>query len=351
MGLCPTAGVGLWLSGLWGMAATWQTGFSLAFKDLLFLLGAAMVFRTVASSTPQYFGGVSSLLLIAMTILRMLLPTPQPHVATSTDTPPEWDVQAELLVEIHGEENFERWKRWIGAAGCTTTPAFQPASADITELDDYFTVDIPDAKMKDRDVLLAKIQALDFVDWVEPNEVIRLDILPQRNAPRLRKSMGVNDPQVSEQWAMDALQMDKLYALLTTGKVKPTKRALVAILDTGVDAQHEDLKDNFQSIRKTYDTDPQGHGTHCAGIAGAVTNNGIGVASYARNNDFFRITSVTVLRAGGSGTQADIIKGILTAADNGADVLSMSLGGLVPKLANALTARRFSTLMIREPSL
>jgi len=150
-----------------------------------------------------------------------------------------------------------------------------------------------------------------LADWVETNEVIKSELAPAKKLPGLNKLLGVNDPSVSEQWAMDALKMDQLYALLTSGKVKAKKQTLVAILDTGVDAKHEDLKANFRSISKKYNDDPQGHGTHCAGIAGAVTNNGVGVASMARTGDYFNITSVKALRSGGSGTQKDIIDAII----------------------------------------
>jgi thermitase len=121
--------------------------------------------------------------------------------------------------------------------------------------------------------------------------------------------------------------MDQLYHLLSENRVKPRKQALIAVLDTGIDAEHEDLAANYVSTKKDYDTDPRGHGTHCAGIIGAVTNNGRGIASYARTNDFFRITSIQVLAPRGSGTQQQVIAGMLEAADRGADVLSMSLGG------------------------
>jgi thermitase len=58
-----------------------------------------------------------------------------------------------------------------------------------------------------------------------------------------------------------------------------------------------------------------------------VTNNGVGVASLARSTDYYDITSIKVLRAQGSGTQQDIISGIIEAVDAGADVISMSMGG------------------------
>jgi len=114
---------------------------------------------------------------------------------------------------------------------------------------------------------------------------------------------------------------------LDKNKIKPQKKAIIAILDTGVDAEHEDIKANFKSIENTSNTDPMSHGTHCAGIAGAVSNNGVGVASYSRNNQYTQISSVRVLNKNGMGTQQGIIKGILTAADRKADVISLSLGG------------------------
>jgi thermitase len=120
--------------------------------------------------------------------------------------------------------------------------------------------------------------------------------------------------------------VDNLYTVLK-GK-KPKKLALIAILDTGVDAAHEDIKANFTSTKSKYDSDKAGHGTHCAGIAAAVSNNGVGVASFSQTNDYVRVTSVKVLSDMGSGTQQRIISGIIEAADRRADVLSLSLGGL-----------------------
>jgi thermitase len=123
------------------------------------------------------------------------------------------------------------------------------------------------------------------------------------------------------------MNMNAYYALLS--KQTPKKQAKIAILDTGVDGNHEDLKDNYFSVEEKYDNDPMGHGTHCAGIAAGVTNNGIGIGSLAGSGSqpFVEVTSIKVLNAGGMGTQKTIIAGIIEAADEGADVISLSLGG------------------------
>lgn len=206
--------------------------------------------------------------------------------------------------------------------------AFRPADADATELDDYYLVDIPDDKRNLLPLIEKKLYASGIVDWVEENERIQLDDpRPTKQVSGINKKFGVNDPGLQNLWGFEAMEIDQLYKYLRDQKIQPRKKALVAILDTGVDASHEDIQANYKSSQKKYDNDPRGHGTHCAGIAGAVSNNGLGVASFAPDNGFIQLTSVKVLSAMGSGTQKMIIDGIIEAADRGADVISMSLGG------------------------
>ncbi len=129
------------------------------------------------------------------------------------------------------------------------------------------------------------------------------------------------------------------------------KRPIIAILDTGVDIDHPDLKANIWTNTKEsegaedYDDDGNGfkddlhgwdfvnqtgrigdwngHGTHCAGISAAVGGNGIGIVG--ANPDAL-IMPVTVMQSDGTGDVATIIKGIDYAVANGADIISMSFG-------------------------
>lgn len=103
----------------------------------------------------------------------------------------------------------------------------------------------------------------------------------------------------------------------------------IAIVDTGVQLTHPDLAAKvvagYDFVNNDADpTDDHGHGTHCAGIAAAITNNGVGIAGIAPN---CKIMPVKVLNSSGSGSTTNIANGVTWAVNNGAKVISMSLGG------------------------
>jgi len=131
-----------------------------------------------------------------------------------------------------------------------------------------------------------------------------------------------NDPSFGLQWGMT-----KISAPDAWDEIAGNMSIRIAILDTGVDQDHEDLppivlQQNFSSSPDI--DDHYGHGTHCAGIAAAATNNGVGVAGVAYAAS---LMNGKVLGDGGSGSWSWVASGIVWAADNGADVISMSLGG------------------------
>ncbi len=246
---------------------------------------------------------------------------------TVSPAPTDLDPNGELLIEIKEGSKLADIQAVLKKYGLIALPAFAPQDAAATDLDDYFVVDVP--AVQDFPKVKKELSELAAVEWLEENEQVSLspmELEPMKTTPIANKKFGINDPGISNLWGFEAMKVDELYAVLKDKK--PVKRALIAILDTGVDANHEDLKANFTSTKSAYDSDRAGHGTHCAGIAAAVSNNGIGVASFSQTNDFVRVTSVKVLSDGGSGTQQSIINGMLEAADRGADVLSLSLGGL-----------------------
>lgn len=155
-----------------------------------------------------------------------------------------------------------------------------------------------------------------------------------------------NDPLRGDQWGLTQVHAEQAWGT-STGR-----GAVVAVVDTGVDLTHPDLKANLvpgatftgcatsgQPCGNGDFRGPDGenngdeHGTHVAGIVAAVANNGTGVAGVAPNA---RIMPVKVLEEG-SGTFEDIAAGIRWSADHGADVINMSLGGLAGTQVITLT--------------
>jgi thermitase len=256
--------------------------------------------------------------------------TESPKVENTTLTGLDYDLDpdGELLIEIKDLHQITEIQDVLNEFGLEATPAFTMKDTEATDLDDYFLINVPPQFEQDLAQVKNALNATGLVEWLEENEQIAIspiEATPMRPLPGINKKYGINDPGLENLWGFEAMKVADLYEVLKNKK--PVKKALIAILDTGVDANHEDLKANFTSTRSKYDTDKAGHGTHCAGIAAAVSNNNLGVASFSQNNDFVQITSVKVLSDGGFGTQQMIINGILEAADAGADVLSLSLGG------------------------
>lgn len=111
------------------------------------------------------------------------------------------------------------------------------------------------------------------------------------------------------------------------------KGVKVAILDSGCDLDHPDLKDNLKIVpganfvnRKLPPIDDNAHGTHCAGIIGAAKN-GIGVVGVAPE---CTILPIKVLDKNGNGDMMNVAKAIRFAVNHGADIISMSLGAPFP---------------------
>ena len=170
---------------------------------------------------------------------------------------------------------------------------------------------------------IAEIERTPGVLFAEPNYVEKLPPVKEgRVIPR--GGRGFDDPMMGDQWALGKINAEGAWKV-TTGDSK----TVLAIVDTGVDYNHPDLKGRvvtgYDFANDDTDAmDDQGHGTHCAGIAAASAGNGVGIAGMAPG---VTIMPVKVLSASGSGSTSDVVNGIIWAVDHGATVVSLSLGG------------------------
>ncbi|MEL7532120.1 MAG: S8 family serine peptidase [Bacteroidota bacterium] len=203
-------------------------------------------------------------------------------------------------------------------------------NVDLSENEDlaqYYLVSVP-AQHAD-----ALSQALrmdrENVDHLEVNHPVEL-IRPETSHSEINREgrFLANDPYLGNQWWAAPLEYNAVYELLKDRK--PSKKAKVAIVDTGVDQGHEDLSPVYKKSGTKGDQDKHSHGTHCAGLAGAATNNGIGIGSLNYDGAYITISGFPALDSYGRGTDYTVSKAIIDAAESGADVISMSLGGYSP---------------------
>ena len=151
-----------------------------------------------------------------------------------------------------------------------------------------------------------------------------LSVQPDQAVHSLEVSGNENDPMRSQQWALDKTSFESAWSLTRGNGV------IVAVIDSGVEADHQELRGSVLRGKDYIDPssegriDPDGHGTHVAGIIAAHVNNDLGIDGAAPG---VRILPVRVLDASGSGIASNVAKGIIWATDHGARVINLSLGG------------------------
>lgn len=231
-----------------------------------------------------------------------------------------------ILVELGPDDQIEEVEHILARHEAHAERAYPTVT--LTEDVDLAQVYLVSVPIDRAERLIEQLSAdLENVDHVEVNRL--LDMIHPVTAPGVVTKAGAvleNDPLVDRQWALDAINGHEAHALLKDAA--PAKKAIVAILDTGVDARHEDLGGSWGS--GPADVDRHGHGSHCAGIAGAVTNNGLGIASLNWEGRFIEVTGYAALNEQGFGTIEMISQAIIDATEDGVDVISMSLGDRSP---------------------
>ena len=181
---------------------------------------------------------------------------------------------------------------------------------------------------------IAKLKNDPSVLYVEMDHQATI-MRPGKRPPKEEPSYIPPTPEI--QWGVDRIDAELVWG--EVGYVGPTD-IIVAVLDTGVNMEHPDLADvvfvaGYDFINGDADpSDDNGHGTHCAGVIAADYGNTITIEGEETNGVVgvawgVKIMPVKVLDNRGSGSYVAVAAGIRFAADNGADVISMSLGGTV----------------------
>ncbi|MFC7098366.1 S8 family serine peptidase [Halobaculum marinum] len=197
---------------------------------------------------------------------------------------------------------------------------YVPGNAEVVHSNEslsYVAVRFPsEAADVARENFLEAVTKKEKIKYAEANATYETQLAP-------------NDPQFSSQYAPQQVRSDEAWDT-TLGDSSVT----IAVVDTGAQYDHPDLQGNYKSDPgrdfADGDSDPypdvpsdEYHGTHVSGCASAVVDNGTGVSGQSNSS----LINGRSLDESGSGSTADIADAIQWAADQGADVINLSLGG------------------------
>lgn len=290
---------------------------------------------------------------IAVAMLVVLSPARITHAQGLPTAPSTTSVGTVRIAFRVSASAFVRAAAWVvergetpeATAGASASVAVTPGFADL----DIRTVEVlPDAV----DATIASLQARVDVAWAERVGTVRKHgealiaasgpPLAPRVRPRDFTGSSPSDPGYADQWGLRYSMANTAWT--TARSVNAGTSTLVAVIDTGIQYDHEDLITRMApnttwgrcetgtcvsylpTNTSTFPVDDDGHGTHVAGVVAAATDNALGVAGVAGDRPV-RLIPVKVLDAGGNGTTDGVAAGIAWAVAKGAKVINMSLGG------------------------
>ncbi len=283
--------------------------------------------RSIDPKSPKFIAIVASVLLVTLLIgvlsVRSVeepqiqnpqnLPTPIPTQYTTKGKIPGKDyVQGQILVKFNEGLTEVQINQYLVKYNAKIKSTITGINTAIVEVPPGDEDKVREALLKDG-----------IVKYADPDRIINV-----RAAP--------NDTDFNNQWGFSNSGQNIKGQAGSAGKdVKAVpawdktrgQGIKVAILDTGLDESHPEFAGKV-ALKRAFSTattdDAHGHGTHVAGMVSAVTNNGSGVAGSCPE---CQLIIGKVMDDSGNGPYSTIAQGMTWAADNGAKVVNMSLGG------------------------
>jgi len=266
---------------------------------------------------------VSLTIAVAVLTVGSILPAANPNGHSNTVKKAMIAVtndSGDLVVEAIGQESFDAVVSFANREGLAVKSSYEAGGLLALE------------SRHSAGYFASKIADIPGVKSVSTEKRAHIDFTP-------------DDPGISYQWGLDTINAYEAWDIS-----RGTHDVVVAVLDTGIDWNHPDLSSNmwndttglyhgynfiadnwvpmddnvngYDNTGKWVPNQYTYHGTHVAGVIGAVTNNGVGMAGLAQ----VRLMAVKVMNDSGEGTDYDVARGIRWAVVNGANIVCMSLG-------------------------
>ena len=162
---------------------------------------------------------------------------------------------SEILFQINNVDSLESLKSILEEYDPTIAKSFKEVDEDEdsskTDLNNYYTLDVEGNYLRDMPKIVQKLNKSGIVEWVEKDDVFALDSIEYHGVDttiRYEFLTGLNDKFIDKNWGYKYWNEKELFRFLSANK--GLKKAKVFILDTGVEANHEDIKANYVSLNK-----------------------------------------------------------------------------------------------------
>ncbi len=180
------------------------------------------------------------------------------------------------------------------------------------------------------DEMLYLMRQHQYVEFAEPDYIAYKTVTPNDTLFGYQYALYNEGQYVGPPGSPQGQASADIKATAAWEETKGSEDILIAIVDTGIELNHPDLRNKIESsgydfVNSDFEAeDDEGHGTFVAGIAAADTNNNEGMAGVAWN---CKLLPVKVLDDTGEGLYSWIMEGVIWAVDHDADVVNLSLGG------------------------
>lgn len=250
----------------------------------------------------------------------------------------------ELLVGFHGQEGMRSTATLLSAFAAEAVERLDLRGLDGAAGDNGvygYLLAVPEGQ--EWAIMEQLLQAPD-VAFVTPNWVVQAALAApvayavdttDSAVAQPEQPFVVNDPKYEEaQWYLQRINTSRAWSLAYAedGFAAALTTVQVAIIDSGIDVNHPEFRGRLMTgynylAPGSPPVDDYGHGTHVAGLIGAVANNAVGMAGVAPK---VKIDARKVLNSQGSGTISNVSKAIREAADAGAEIINLSLESSAP---------------------
>lgn len=281
-----------------------------------------------------------AILLLLLLQSDVLMAKPDKYDAPTTDTATKTTVK--LLVKFKptsSNSNSDNLRSFStrSSNGGSVNQLFNTKVRSVSNISDKGHLASVDVYPEDKDMVIHELRNDDNVLLVEEDfEIYKSPAIEEQDdeqqqytttGSNLRRTL-----EEVEQYGNRLIQADEM---LTTVSSQPNRYintpVKVCIIDTGYDIDHEDLpKDQVTQTDVGYGSaffDNDGHGTHCAGVIGAIGGNQKGVVGVIPDENMFSFHIVKALNDEGIGTAFIMLRAIQGCIDNGSKIISMSIGG------------------------